>query len=423
MANQSEQVYLTLLDDAPAVNVYRGLFAVFKSQGQQGMQRALDVLDERIALARQQQEQHSGQAGALVQILVGAVRSDVELAVPLLKAAALPRKQELQPDTLHFLAVMAEHHRQYPEAEQFYRRCLSRHNDPKGSTVVQGGLLRLLWKTHQFEAVAQLCRKALEAPNAQHVVLFRSELARALVLHGQTDDGLAELDRALEVATGVEKPRLRQLRVRLLAQAERFDQAEQECQALLKDTTLPGDTLDLHYLLAGVYSTAHRQTKAEVELGRCLKLDPNSAAANNDLGYLWADQNKHLPEAEAMIRKAIDLDRQQRKSALPFAVEAEEPQDNAAYLDSLGWVLFRRGQFDAARRELEKATTLPDSDDPVIWDHLGDVYQRLGLATEARAAWEKALHFYGAEKGRRMDERHQQLQQKLTGQGNKVQSR
>ena len=58
-----------------------------------------------------------------------------------------------------------------------------------------------------------------------------------------------------------------------------------------------------------------------------------------------------------------------------------EFHDNACYIDSLGWVLFRRGQVDAARKELEYATTLPDGDDPVIYDHLGDVLQAQGQAT------------------------------------------
>ena len=52
---------------------------------------------------------------------------------------------------------------------------------------------------------------------------------------------------------------------------------------------------------------------------------------NNDLGYLYAEQGKNLEKAEAMIRKAV----------------ADEPE-NSAYLDSLGWVLFKRGKAKEA---------------------------------------------------------------------------
>ncbi len=68
------------------------------------------------------------------------------------------------------------------------------------------------------------------------------------------------------------------------------------------------------------------------------------------------------------------------------AVEAEP--DNAAYLDSLGWVLFRLGRFDEAVVQLEKAAAI-DEPDPVILDHLGDAYQ--GLAVSSRpGAWRRA---------------------------------
>ena len=75
----------------------------------------------------------------------------------------------------------------------------------------------------------------------------------------------------------------------------------------------------------------------------CSKADPNDATANNDLGYQWADQSKNLAEAERMIRKALELDHKQRTSGDALAPDAD--QDNAAYVDSLGWVLFRRGKL------------------------------------------------------------------------------
>ena len=57
----------------------------------------------------------------------------------------------------------------------------------------------------------------------------------------------------------------------------------------------------------------------------------------NNLGYLWADENKRLGRAEKMIREAV----------------AAEP-DNAAYRDSLGWVLFRLGKYPQAVAELKR---------------------------------------------------------------------
>ena len=115
-------------------------------------------------------------------------------------------------------------------------------------------------------------------------------------------------------------------------------------------------------MLSGVYSAARNMPKAEEQLELVLKIDPNNATVCNDLGYIWADQNKNLAQAEELIRKAIDLDRQQRKG--PPGPGAERVNDNAAYVDSLGWVLYRRGQADAARKELDSKSKSGSKDTP-----------------------------------------------------------
>ena len=113
----------------------------------------------------------------------------------------------------------------------------------------------------------------------------------------------------------------------------------------------------------------------EQTLQMALKVDPQNAGANNDLGYEWADAGTHLPEAESMIRRAIEL----------------EP-DNGAYLDSLGWVLYKRGEFDESRRYLEKAVLPAGDADPVVLDHLGDDLYRLNQNADAKMRWKTSLN-------------------------------
>src|SRR5262249_30424554 len=157
-------------------------------------------------------------------------------------------------------------------------------------------------------------------------------------------------------------------------------------------------------------------TKAEEQLELVLKSDPNNAVACNDLGYLWADQNKNLDRAEELIRKAITIDRRQHRTFSPVAAGKQDGPakdiDHAAYVDSLGWVLFRRGKVDEARHELERATALPDGEDPVIWEHLGDVYHHLRDAARARTAWEHARQLY-QQGQRKSEERARDLERKL----------
>src|SRR6266508_6170728 len=120
---------------------------------------------------------------------------------------------------------------------------------------------------------------------------------------------------------------------------------------------------------AGLYD------KAADLLRKSIALDPeNSAETCNYLGYMWADHNMNLEEAETMIRRALEM----------------EP-NNASYLDSLGWVEFRKGQFDRALDNLLRAAKTAQREDPVVLEHIGDTYLKLNRTREALEAWQKAL--------------------------------
>jgi tetratricopeptide (TPR) repeat protein len=137
------------------------------------------------------------------------------------------------------------------------------------------------------------------------------------------------------------------------------------------------DDGDLLYFTANLYNRVgekdSQRDKAVQTLQMALKVDPDNAGANNDLGYTYADEGKNLADAEAMIRHAVEL----------------EP-DNAAYLDSLGWVLYKRGQFAQARGYLEKAVEPESRADPVVLNHLGDVLYRLSAGADAERRWKTA---------------------------------
>ena len=93
----------------------------------------------------------------------------------------------------------------------------------------------------------------------------------------------------------------------------------------------------------------------------------------NYLGYMWADKGEKLPEALKMIRKAVDI----------------EPM-NGAYLDSLGWVYFKMGEYELAEDNLRQAVNR-DQTDPTVHMHLGDLYEKTGRIRLAAAQWELSL--------------------------------
>jgi tetratricopeptide (TPR) repeat protein len=133
---------------------------------------------------------------------------------------------------------------------------------------------------------------------------------------------------------------------------------------------------------AGLYDKAADLFK------KSIALDPENAAdAYNYLAYMWADHNSHLEEARDMIKHAVELD-----------------PDNGAYIDTLGWVEFRQGQFDQALRDLLRAKEKMAHDDPVVLEHLGDTYAKLNQIAQAVEMWQKALA---------LDPKNKQLSEKI----------
>jgi tetratricopeptide (TPR) repeat protein len=103
-----------------------------------------------------------------------------------------------------------------------------------------------------------------------------------------------------------------------------------------------------------------------------LKVRPEDASLLNALGYSLADRNQKLPRAETLIRKALEVS-----------------PDNPAFLDSLGWVRFRRGDIPGALPNLERAYRIfPDAE---IASHWGEALWVSGKQAEARALWARSL--------------------------------
>jgi tetratricopeptide (TPR) repeat protein len=194
------------------------------------------------------------------------------------------------------------------------------------------------------------------------------------------------------------------LSARARALAGDYDSAAVYARRLVEATP---DSLDSRRLLARVYQDARRWPEAvaawraarelaprdpllmldmgfcleqsgdvagAIDLGReALSRAPDYPGALNFLGYLLADNGRDLDEALGLITRALEQD-----------------PDNGAYVDSYGWVLYRLGRLEEARKQLEGALTLTGGD-PVIHEHLGDVYRDLRLLDRARAQYRASL--------------------------------
>ena len=196
---------------------------------------------------------------------------------------------------------------------------------------------------------------------------------------------------------------VRMQQARILVVAGEAKQAVERVEKLFEEAANPTEIRRLRVVLSDAYFALKDVDKAEAQLRAILEDDPDDALALNNLGYNLADRGLKLAEAEAMCRRAVEQDRDDRRRS------GDAAPASGTYLDSLGWALFRRGKLDEAKAVLESAVALPDaSGDPTVWDHLGDVYFRQGDGEKAKQAWEKAAAAYPethtGRQGGRLDE-------------------
>jgi tetratricopeptide (TPR) repeat protein len=217
----------------------------------------------------------------------------------------------------------------------------------------------------------------------------------------------AELGRKLQALQSLKQqdlgntPNIQSFRVRVLNILGDHDAALAECDAALTNKTMTAaEQRTLLIAKAGTLNSLKKYAEAEATWRELLDANPDDASVLNSLGYELADQNRKLDEAEAMLRRAVEIDAWERGR------QGDPDADNGSYQDSLGWVLFRRGKLKEARELLEKAVLSPDSaDDGVVWDHLGDCAFRQGDKKRAAEVWKVAADLYrgshvGREKGR-----------------------
>ncbi|HKQ46870.1 MAG TPA: tetratricopeptide repeat protein [Phycisphaerae bacterium] len=248
-------------------------------------------------------------------------------------------------------------------------------------------LIRLFWAGRQWDSAIELAQSAAEE-------VEQREAYEAML--GHTQRLARRFDKAIEFYRE-QAGRLDSdlTLIDVLIDAERFTEAEDLALSRLAPAPPPRPDergVDILALLAvrgslvRIYQLMGREDQAAQQLEEILKtLPPDSGqpgapffdrfvGINNDLGYTWADAGRRMDEAEKMIRFAV----------------GEKPT-TGAYVDSLGWVLYKRGQFDEAIVHLRRAIRLSDSEDAVLFDHLADALYRKGDVAEARENWEKAL--------------------------------
>lgn len=331
-------------------------------------------------------------------------KKGVALAVKMMKAA--PEKDKpLNFNACILLAKAGHFLKEYDAAEYLYDYCLeSSTKIGSGSKMLQAyeGLIDLYWDARKYESVVEICEKFVdtkgpkEFADAAPFALERMIQAKAKL--GQFADALRMTESLIQLDDGGWY--FLQLKGWVLREQGKTDAAIDVYLEVLdkldEAKRLKEDLRDrlkdrVRYTLTGLYVDAKKIDTAAKYLKLLIKRDPDNPTYKNDLGFIWCDNDMNLDESEKLIREALDLDKKRQEKAKAEG-NLDEVRPTAAYVDSLGWVLYKKKQYDEALKHLLEASKDEEEGNHLeIWDHLGDCYSAMGKKKEAVAAWEKGL--------------------------------
>lgn len=384
--DDAEATYKTALKSSTGTTGYLGLAAVYRQQKRPA--ELIQALSKGFGGTRSR-EQLLTNFGKL-ETELKAIQADEKLLDSLIAAGREMSKGDdpkLDFNGSFILAKLAGEAKKIDAAVELYRFALKARADRAGAVYTELG--SLLLENKKYGQAAEVFGEASTEPAlAGQWPMFLYFLSQAHEMNGQTEKAITAIREAREGLP--DNFRLHYQEGWVFYHAENWDEAISLFKEIIenysKQPAAKETVRRAQFSLSNIYVQQGDFPKGEAILEKVLEEDPADPSVNNDLGYLWADRGKNLERAEKMIRIAIKA----------------EPE-NAAYLDSMGWVLFKLGKFKEAVPHLEKAVSLPGGGDATIWDHLGDCYDRVGQLEKAKDAWQKALD--DAKKQKKPDEK------------------
>jgi tetratricopeptide (TPR) repeat protein len=354
---------------------------------------ALEGWDARLALRYTQAARGAGASNTAAAALAAraqAVLGDAKSAETEAKLAASEPSGKLSPAQVMLLLG------QDTEAVKELQRLRS---DPDVGTVAARMLAQVAIDSADYAVAEERCTTLLEDPDSAPLAVFylgiiaerrgddeaasrdyallsgtsfeaqgRQRSASILYRQGERDAAVRVLNAARDAAPD-ERIRADLAAAELLSTSGATEEALSRIDSALRRS--PGNP-EITYQRAVLLDRAGRVDAAIAALESMHRERPLDAGITNALGYTLADHKRELPRAEQLIREAL----------------AAQP-DNPALLDSLGWVLYRRGQFAAALPELERAFRLLHDGD--VGAHWGEALWAAGQKAGARSAWQRAL--------------------------------
>lgn len=230
---------------------------------------------------------------------------------------------------LYYLGLIALEQQHFVEAQDFYQRLLHERDDVLGGYT---GLGFSFMGQDKYDQAIRVIRNGLEKFPDEFALV--QQLGESFFYKADYDSAKVYLEKAVQLDSTHLRPK-------------RF--------------------------LAFVYDNLGNRDAAEKMYLDLLDAYPNEPLFLNNLGYLYAVEGRNLQKALSMVKEAV--------KAQP---------ENASYLDTMGWVYYKIGDYEKALEFVERALHL-DSENAEVLEHLGDIYTKLGQPDRAQAQYQKAL--------------------------------
>ncbi len=265
-------------------------------------------------------------------------------------------------DVIYAVAILSMQLSDWAAAEENFKKLLGQ--DFAENDTVRLYLGQIAEEGKRYEEALRWYGEV--APGEQRMAA-QLRIAQLLAKLGRLEEGRRHLQAARQASNADPVPYLL-AESQLLRDAGKTREAYELLEASL---AAQPEQPELLYESALLAEKLGRHDMLEANLRKLIGIKPDHAHAYNALGYSFAERNVRLAEAEQLIVKALQLS-----------------PDDPFIIDSMGWVLYRKGDSAGALAHLQRAFSIRP--DPEIAAHLGEVLWMLGRRDEARATWQEA---------------------------------
>jgi tetratricopeptide (TPR) repeat protein len=271
---------------------------------------------------------------------------------------------KLQPDNgqvVYSLALLTLEAGDLGEARKLFEKLVELEYQNRQAYYYLGAIAE---EQQQPETAMQWYRRIEEG---DHWLEVQIRMARLEAQAGDVEQARDRL-RKVRLAHPAETQRMYLVEGEILSQIDRDEEAFRLYSDYLENRP---DDIEIRYARALVAERLDRLDEAEQDFLHVLSIEPDNTRALNALGYTLADRTDRYEEALGYVQKAL----------------AQTP-DDPAVIDSMGWVLYRLGRLEEARRYLQRAYDM--TSDSEIAAHLGEVMWAMGDRDQAKALWNTA---------------------------------